>query len=142
MYSALVGSSPQVHLVSLLDQLVAELGVRDGDESLGTLPGGQTLEADLAVLGGHVVNVRASIGDDGAVVQGGQDARLQVALLVGEGRGTADEALAALGQVSAQDEVELTACTADLLDAGGLGVDLTEEVKVYRVVDGLSLIHI
>src|SRR5699024_3358530 len=57
-------------------------------------------------------------------------------------RGTADEALAALGQVSAQDEVELTACTADLLDAGGLGVDLTEEVEVDSVVDGYEVIDL
>ena len=36
----------------------------------------------------------------------------------------ADEALAAVGQVGAHGEVQLAAGAGDVLDAGGLGVDL------------------
>ena len=62
-------------------------------------------------------------------------------VLVLEGGGAADEALSALGQVSAQNEVKLSACTADVLDSCGLCIYLTEEVEVNRVVDGHEVVQ-
>ena len=38
----LVGTSPDMHLLSLCDQLVAELRVRYGDDRFGLLPCGET----------------------------------------------------------------------------------------------------
>ena len=68
------------------------------------------------------MNVGAGIGHDGAVGQGGANAALQLAgLFVHEGGRAADEALAALGQVGTQYEVQLAACTADVLHTGALG---------------------
>ena len=54
----------------------------------------------------------------------------------------ADKALAALGQVRAQHEVQLPACAADVLGAGGFGVDLAEQVHIHRVVDGHKVIQL
>ena len=133
---SLVGASPQTHLLCVLDQLVAELGMCDGDDLLGTLPGVQTLQVDHAVLGDQVLNGGTGVGADGAVGQGGDDAGLQLAVLALHGGGQADEGLTALGQVSAHDEVQLTAGAGDVLDAGGLGVHLAEQVQVDDVVDG------
>ena len=83
------------------------------------------------------MDVGAGVGDDGAGGQGGHDAGLQLAgLLVGHGGGAADEALAALGEVGAQDEVQLAAGAGDLAVTGGFGVDLAVEVQVHAVVDG------
>ena len=38
-----VASSPDVHLLRLFDEVVAEIRMRDRDQSLGSLPGRQTL---------------------------------------------------------------------------------------------------
>src|SRR5699024_2048780 len=67
----LVGLSPDAHLLGGSDQLVPELGVSDGDDLLGALPGVQALEVDHAVLGDQVLHGGTGVGADGAVGQGG-----------------------------------------------------------------------
>ena len=115
--------------------------MRDGDHGLGPLPGGEALQVHLAVLGDHIVGVGTGAGGDGARHQGGTDAGLQLAgLLVLDGGVEADEALAALGEVSAHDEVLLAAGAADVAGAGGLGGDLAEEVHIHGAVDGDEVI--
>ena len=65
------------------------------DQSFGLFPGGQALQVHAAVLGAQVVDVGTGIGDDAAVFQSGTDAAFQLAgLLIKEGRGQADKALA------------------------------------------------
>lgn len=39
-------------------------------------------------------------------------------------------------------EVKLAACAGDVLDAGGFGVDLTEEVAVDGIVDGNEVVDL
>ena len=104
---ALVVGVPDLLLLSGLDQLLAEVGVGDGDQRLGTLPGGQALQVYAAVFGDHIHGVDAGIGNDAALGQGGTDAGRQGAVLLLEGRGQADEALAAVGKVCAQNKVHL-----------------------------------
>ncbi len=79
---------------------------------------------------------------DGAVGQGGDDAALHGAVLAGDGGGHADKALAALGQVGAHDKVQLAAGAGDVLEAGGLGVHLAEQVHVDGVVDGDEVVDL
>src|SRR5699024_1217724 len=139
---SLVGMSPDVHLVRLGDELVAELRMSHGNNRLGLLPGGEALEVHAAVLRDKIVNVCTGIGDDGAVRKGGQNAGLQVPLLVREGGGAADEALAALGERRAEHEVKLSARAADRLRSGGLSVHLTKEIEVDGVVDGNEVVEL
>ena len=80
----LVGTAPDAHLLGILDELLAEVGVGDIDDLLRALPGGKTLQVDHAVLGDDVVDTGAGVGGDGAVGQGGDDAALQAAVLAGE----------------------------------------------------------
>ena len=70
---ALVAVSPDTHLFSILDQLVAEVGVGNGDECLGPLPGGQTLQVHLSILGYKPVDVGTSCSDNGSRIQSGAD---------------------------------------------------------------------
>ena len=94
------------------------------------------------MLGDDVLHAGAGVGGDGAGGQGGDDAALHAAVLAGDGGGHADEALAPLGQVRAHGEVQLAACAGDVLDTGGLGVDLAEEVHVDGVVDGDEIVDL
>ena len=71
----------------------------------------RALQIDHAVLRDHIVAAGAGVGADGAGSQSGDDAALDRAVLARDGRGHADEALAALGKVCAQNKVQLTACT-------------------------------
>ena len=117
-----------MHLLGLFDKLLAEVGVCHIDEGFGLLPGGQTLEVDAAVFGAEVMQIGAGIGDDAAVFQRGTDAALELTgLLIKEGRGQADKALAALGKVCAQNEIQLSAGAADVLDPCGFGIYLSEQ---------------
>ena len=63
---ALVALLPDSHLLGILDQLVTEVGVGNGDECLGPLPGGQTLQVHLTVLGHKPVDVGAGRRNDRA----------------------------------------------------------------------------
>src|SRR5699024_6733128 len=135
-------AAPDTHFLGVGDELLPEVGVGDGDEGLRPLPGGQTLQVDHAVLGDDVVDTGPGVGADGAVGEGGDDAALHGAVLAGDGGGQADEALAALGQIGAHDEVQLAAGAGDVLEAGGLGVHLAEQVQVHRVVDGDEVVDL
>ena len=57
----LVGASPDAHLLGVLDQVLTELGMRDGDDLVRTLPGVQALEVDHAVLGDQVLQTATLI---------------------------------------------------------------------------------
>ena len=46
----LVASAPDVHLLRVGDELLAEVGMRHGDQRLGALPGGQALEVEFVEL--------------------------------------------------------------------------------------------
>ena len=117
---SLVGTAPDVHLLRLGDQLLAELRMGDGNQALGPLPSGLALGVELAVLRHYIVEVGAGGGDHGPLQQRGPDTGLQLAaFFVHVGGGAADEALAALGQVRAHDEVLLAAGTGDMGFASG-----------------------
>ena len=131
-----------MHLLRVGDELLAEVGMRDADERLGTLPGRKALEVDHAILGDDVVRAGARVGADGAGRQRGNDAALDRAVLARDGRGHADEALAALGEVRAHRKVELAARAGDVLDARGLRVHLTEQIAVDGVVDGDEVVDL
>lgn len=74
--------------------------------------------------------------------QRGNDAALDRAVLARDGRGHADEALAALGKICTHGEVKLAACAGDVLDAGGFGVGPDEEVAVDGIVDGNEVVDL
>ena len=63
---ALVALLPDSHLLGILDQLVTEVGVGNGDECLGPLPGRQTLQVHLTMLGHKPVDVGAGCCNDRA----------------------------------------------------------------------------
>ena len=81
----------------------------NADQCFGLFPAGQALQVHTAVLGAQIVDIGTGIGDDAAGLQRGADAAFDLAgLLIHKGRGQADEALAAVGKVCAQNEVQLT----------------------------------
>ena len=82
------------------------------------------------------------VGDDGAGGQGGDDAALHGAVLAGDGGGHADKALAALGLIGAHGKVQLAAGAGDVLQTGGLGVHLAEQIHVDGVVDGDEVVDL
>ena len=114
----------------------------DGDDLLRPLPGGGPLQVHHAVLRHQVVDGGAGVGGDGAVGEGGDDAAFHLSVLARHGGGQADEALAPLGQVGPQDEVQLPAGARDVLEPGALGVHLAEQIHVHRVVDGDEVVQL
>ena len=130
-----------MHLLCFGDQLIAEIRMRNADQSLGGLPGTEAFEVDCAVLGHDIHGVGTRVGHDAAGSKSGTDAACKAAVLVLESGGHADEGLAALGAVCAQNEVKLAAGTGDLSCACALCVDLTIEVDIDRVVDGNKFIE-
>ncbi len=93
---SLVGASPQTHLLCVLDQLLAEIRVRNRNQRFRTLPCSQTLEVDLAVLGYEPVCARTGVGDNRTCLKRRTNAAFERAVLLLEGGRAADEALAAL----------------------------------------------
>ena len=116
--------------------------MRNGDQRLGTLPGRKSLQIDHSILGNNIVRAGARVGADGAGGKRGNDTALYAAVFAGDGGRHADEALAALGKIRAQQEIELTARAGDVFGTGGLGIDLTEEVAVDGVVDGNEVVDL
>ena len=112
---SLIGALPDTHLLRFLNQLLAEIRMRNRDQSLRTLPCSQTLEVYLAVLGDKPVRARTGIGNDRSVLERRTNTALERAVLLLKGGRAADEALAALGQIRAQNEVQLATCTGNLL---------------------------
>ena len=58
--------SPDFHVLRLPDQLLAKIGMGDGNESLGALPGAFSFQVDLGELGDHPLNAGTTVGDDPA----------------------------------------------------------------------------
>ena len=88
------------------------------------------------------MRVGAGVRDGRTRMQRRQNTALQLAAVCGKGGRAADEALAAVGQIGAEYEVQLTACAADVLGACGLCVNLTGQVEVNRVVDGNKVVNL
>ena len=85
------GSDHNAALFGLEGQLVAEVGVRDGDQLAGTLAKAAAAQMRHAVLGDDVVDIVLARRDDGARCEDGLDLADRAAL--GRGR-EGDEALA------------------------------------------------
>lgn len=81
-------------LFGLKGQLVAEVGMRDGDELAGTLTEAAAAQVRHAVLGDNIIDIVLARRDDGARRENGLDLADRAAL--GRG-GEGDEALAAAG---------------------------------------------
>ena len=81
-------------LFGLKGQLVAEVGMRDGDELAGTLTEAAAAQVRHAVLGDNIIDVVLARRDDGARREDGLDLADRAAL--GRG-GEGNEALAAAG---------------------------------------------
>ena len=120
-------------LFGLEGQLVAEVGVRNGDQLAGTLAEAAAAQMRHAVLGDDVVHIVLARRDDGARGEDGLDLADRAAL--GRGR-EGDEALTAAGLAGAADIVDLAAGAGHVLRADRLGADLAEEVDLDRRVDG------
>ena len=112
--SLLVAAAPNMHFFRIGNQLFAEIGMRNGDQRLGTLPGRKSLQIDHSILGNNIVRAGARVGADGAGGKRGNDTALYAAVFAGDGGRHADEALAALGKIRAQQEIELTARAGDV----------------------------
>lgn len=54
---------------------------------------------------------------------------------------TADETLAALGEIGPHNGILLPACAGDVVDARGLGGNLPIEVNIHRTVDGNEVVQ-
>ena len=119
-----------MHLLCLGDQLVAEIRMRDADQSLGCLPGAETFEVDCAVLSHDIHCVGTGVRHDAAGSKSGTDAAGKAAVLVLECGGHADEGLAASGSIGAEDEIKLAAGTGDLSGTCTLRVDLPVKVDI------------
>src|SRR5450756_1135386 len=132
--------TPDPELSCLGDQFIPEVRVGDRDQGLGTLPAGHALEIDHPVLGDQVVDGRAGACDHGARRRDRLDPGMHLALFVRVGGRQADEALASLGPIGGEHEVELTAGAADVTRAGRFGTDLTCQVDFESAVDGDDLV--
>lgn len=64
-----VAPAPDVHLLSLFDEIIPEIGVCHGDDGFAFLPCGQSLEVYFAVLGHKIMDVGACICNDRSWVQ-------------------------------------------------------------------------
>ena len=93
-------------------ELVAEVGVGDGNQLLGAFTQTVSPQVCNAVLGDDEVYIVLGGGDDGTGGEDGLDLGDGV-ILCGGGEG--DEAFAALGLAGAADKVHLTACAAHAL---------------------------
>ena len=131
-----------MHLLGVSNELIPEVRMGDANDLLGTLPGRKTQQLHLAVLGNDIVTAGTGIGGDRALSEGGNDAALEGTILTHNGRGHANEALTAVGQVCAHGEVQLTAGTGDMLNTGRLSIDLAKEVHVDGIVDGDKVIDL
>lgn len=128
-----MGSYDEVHFLGGAGEFLAEVGMCDADEGLGTLGAGQPLQADHALLGDDVIHVVPGGGDAGALREDGLDLGDGVVL----GRGLeGQEGLAPLGRRGSTDEVHLSAGPAEVLRPDGLRADLTEQVDLHAGVDG------
>ena len=89
----LVAAAPNMHFFRIGNQLFAEIGMRNGDQRLGTLPGRKSLQVDHAVFGNNIVRAGARVGADGAGGKRGNDTALYAAVFAGDSGRHADKAL-------------------------------------------------
>ena len=104
---SLVALSPDTHLFGVFYQLISEIRMGYGDESFSSLPCSQPLQDDFAVFRHYIVSVGPGIGHDGAFRQCRLYSGFYIAGLVCKGRGAADKALSAFGQIRSQHKVQL-----------------------------------
>ncbi len=105
-----VSVQPDLHLLSLFDQFIAERGVSDADKRFGPFPCGFALELDYAVFSGYVLYNRARNSHNRTGLKGGHDPGAYVATLVSEGGVDAYNPLAPSRIKCTEDEVKLAAC--------------------------------
>ena len=106
-----------MHLFCLCDELVSKVRVSDRNNRLCSLPCGKPLQIDHTVLGYNILRIGTGVSHDRALCQSWANTGMHLPLLICEGGRAADKALAALGQVCAKNEVELTTGSADLFDS-------------------------
>ena len=73
LLSDLIASSPDLHLLCFLDQIITEIRMCDGDDGFSSLPGIQTLQVHHSVLGNEILRVGSGICNDGTLCQSGDD---------------------------------------------------------------------
>ena len=94
-------------------KLVAEIGVGNGNEELGALPGALALEVHHAVFRDNVRNVRGGYGNHVPEFQRGYDIGYQSAVPVLAGGVQADKRLPSRRHISPAGEFQLAAGAAD-----------------------------
>ena len=114
----------------------------DVDQHLGAFPGGLAFEVGRAVFRDDEAGAGTWGSHHGARRQDRRDQGYSAAILERSGGRQAQEALAAVGTVGADYEVELTAGTADLFIAGGLRADLPININRDTAVDGNELVDL
>ena len=80
-----------MHFFSILDQLVAEIRVRDRNQRLRTLPSSPALETYLTILGNKPVDIGPGIGHNRSIRHRRDDTAIQDAILAREWIVTADD---------------------------------------------------
>ena len=68
-----VGPSPDIHLLSFLDQFIPEIRMSDADQCFRSLPCGHTLQIHLAELCNNIHGVGPGICHNTAGDEGGAD---------------------------------------------------------------------
>ena len=116
-----------MHFVRLAYKLVPEIGVRNADEHIGTLPSRATCEVHGAVFGDDVKRLTSRRRDNIAVKRRNYAAfKLALAILVGAAH--ADKRLTVAAHACTGHKVELTARAAYLPCSGAFGGNLSEKV--------------
>lgn len=83
-----------MHAFCLCNQFLPEIRMGNADQRFRPLPGGQSFEVYHTVFCHHIHRIRTCVGDDGTLRKSGTDTGLQLALLIFEGGGQTDKALA------------------------------------------------
>ena len=105
------------------------------DDCLCLLPCRKTLYIYHTILCNDIVSVGSCVSNDRTLYKSRTDTWVNYALLVGESWRAADKALSTVWHICTENEIKLSAGTTDVLCAWALWADLSEEVKVYTVID-------
>ena len=84
---------PDAHLFGFLDEIVAEIRMRDGDQQFRALPGGFALKLHRTVFRDDVVRAHPRYRNYGSVLQDRRDKGLHSPVRIRLGGGSAQEAL-------------------------------------------------
>ena len=117
--SSAVGAPPDFPLFRFFDETVTKVRVGDGDQAFRPLPGGESLHVDDAEFCRQEIYLAARRGDDIAVKLR-QHPGMKLPVFVFVGGAHADKCLAAFGGGGADEEVQLSAGSADLPGAEAL----------------------